>query len=256
MPNVISVPEKGDESLLKVQIVPGKTMEIDCNKHGLQGKYERKMLENGDTYFVFLSKGEVVSTLMACPDNTKRSSFVPGPTIFTEYNSARPFVVYTPHGIGLKYRIWQAGEMYPVGKQTGTAIQNDAAEALDVFPQTREGYDRYVLLLPEQAGSQQNEYKVEIVPGKTEEVDCNIHRLNGTFSTETVQGWGYQYLVFQSDGRSVSTRKACPDGQRKKELIYGQTETLSYNNNLPVVVFVPKGLEVRYRIWESPRIEL
>lgn len=258
MPHVITVPKKEDESALKVQIVPGKTMEIDCNKHGLEGKYERKMLNNGETYFVFLSNGNVFSTMMGCPDDTKRTSFVPGPTIFTPYNSNNPFVVYTPNGIDLKYRIWQAGETYPVSKIIDKVVQNEATESLKAFPEKKEGYDRYVLLLPQRTNASKlsKELKVEIIPGITKKADCNTHRLNGKFSTGTVEGWGYEYLVFSSNGEFSSTRMGCPDQELSSKFIYGETQTVAYANEVPIVIFVPKGFEVKYRVWESDAMNL
>lgn len=257
-PNVIKVNPRESEDMFKVQIVPGKQMEIDCNKHGLQGKYERKMLENGDTYFVFLSKGEVFSTKMGCPDNTKRVSFVPGPTIFTAYNSARPFVVYTPTGVDLKYRIWEADEaLYNVSNKIDPSVKTDAADLLKAFPESLPGYDRYVLLLTSLPEVQKTtEIKVEIIPGKMEKVDCNTHSLNGNISTKTVEGWGLEYLVFDSDGKYSSTRMGCPDQNLSEKFISGQTQTISYNSEAPTVIFVPKGFEVKYRIWKSPAMVL
>ncbi len=255
---VIKVDPRESEDRLKIQIVPGKQMEIDCNKHGLQGKYERKMLGNGDTYFVFLSKGEVFSTKMGCPDNTKRMSFVPGPTIFTPYNSARPFVVYTPTGVGLKYRIWEADEtLYNVSNKIDSSVKTDAADLLKAFPESLPGYDRYVLLLtPLSENQQTTEMKVEIIPGKNERVDCNKHTLNGKLRTETVEGWGLEYLVFDSDGKYASTRMGCPDQKLSEEFIFGQTQTISYNSDVPTVIFVPKGFQAKYRVWKSPAIVL
>ncbi|MDO5663686.1 MAG: ecotin family protein [Bacteroidia bacterium] len=255
---VIKVDPREDENLLKVQVVPGKQMEVDCNRHGLQGKYERKMLPNGETYFVFLSKGEVFSTRMGCPDNSKRIAFVPGPTIFIAYNSARPFVVYTPNGIGLKYRIWEADKnMFDVSDKIDDAVKNDATQALKDFPESLPGYDRYVLLLTPLSEKQMttDELKVEIIPGKTEKVDCNQHTLNGNIKTEIVKGFGYQYLIFDSDSKYSSTRMGCPDDAAEK-FIYGQTQTISYNSNMPTVIFVPKGFQVKYRVWKSPVIAL
>lgn len=257
-PNVIKVDKREAEDRFKVQIVPGKQMEIDCNKHGLEGKYERKMLENGETYFVFLSKGNVYSTQMGCPDNSRRLSFVPGPTIFTAYNSARPFVVYTPNGIDLKYRIWEADkEIFAVSSKIDESVKNDATDLLEAFPESMPGYDRYVLLLtPLSEAQKTTELKVEIIPGKTAKVDCNKHTLNGNIQTKTAEGWGLDYLVFESDGEYASTRMGCPDNSISEKFIYGQTQTLSYNSNVPIVIFVPQGFEVKYRVWKSPAMTL
>jgi ecotin len=47
---------------------------------------------------------------------------------------------------------------------------------------------------------------------------------------------------------------ACLPGEEKKEafvLVRGGEQLLRYNSKLPIVVYVPTGFEVRYRIWAS-----
>ncbi|MNF15302.1 Ecotin precursor [compost metagenome] len=50
------------------------------------------------------------STLMACPDNTRKEAFVPvvGDGFMLRYNSKLPVVVYVPDGVQVRYRIWSA----------------------------------------------------------------------------------------------------------------------------------------------------
>lgn len=46
---------------------------------------------------------------------------------------------------------------------------------------------------------------------------------------------------------------ACPDGKSKKAFVpvVGDGFMLRYNSKLPIVLYVPKDVEVRYRIWSA-----
>jgi ecotin len=46
---------------------------------------------------------------------------------------------------------------------------------------------------------------------------------------------------------------ACPDGKSKKDFVpvVGDGFMLRYNSKLPIVLYVPKDVEVRYRIWSA-----
>lgn len=258
-PHVIKVNEQKSEELLSVEIIPGKIMVIDCNHYGLEGEFEQRTNSSGTPYFVFVSNGTVFSTNMGCPKNDVREAFVSGSTIFTPYNSADPVVVYTPDGIELKYRIWEAEkEMHPIGKNIENDIKGDVAKELKHFPESLDGYDRYVLAMSHlsEAERQKKDIKIELIPGKTEMVDCNKHRLNGSFTEKTLKGWGYKFFIFDSDGTYASTEMACPDNKLTSQFICGETYTIPYSSQLPIVLFVPKGLEVKYRLVKTMKMEM
>ncbi len=237
---------------VKIEIVPGKTMEIDCNRHSLMGEFTEKVLSDGNSYYVFESNGQAISTLMACPDNTKHIEFVQGQSIFIDNSNAIPPVVFASEGIEIKQRSWNPSSPYTIEKELNHTAKTEATEALKAYPESLEGYDRYVLFLPEIKNSQK-ERKVEIIPGVTTEVDCNKYGLTGAFVEKNVNGWGYRYLVFESDGGVISTLMACPDDTRHTELVTGATHLMDYNSRLPVVVFIPKkdNFSVQYRVWEA-----
>lgn len=46
---------------------------------------------------------------------------------------------------------------------------------------------------------------------------------------------------------------ACPDGKTKKDFVpvIGEGFVLRYNSKLPIVIYAPKDVEVRYRIWSA-----
>lgn len=112
---------------------------------------------------------------------------------------------------------------------------------------------RYVIDLP--AKAQEDDYQLQLIAGKNMTVDCNRQRLNGTFEEQTVAGWGYTYWVFKSDGHAVSTLMACPPGSKKPGFVSGAPVTVRYNSKLPVVVFVPDGMQLRHRIWQAGAVE-
>lgn len=129
------------------------------------------------------------------------------------------------------------------------AAQNKGAEKeLGNFPAAKDGMVRYSIILPQKKN--ESAYKVELIPGKTMSVDCNNHRLMGTISEEDLKGWGYTYYLFTSDGQAASTMMMCNEPKTMK-FVSGQTITIDYNSKLPVVIYLPKGFEVKYRIWEA-----
>jgi ecotin len=55
----------------------------------------------------------------------------------------------------------------------------------------------------------------------------------------------------------ASTKMACPPGEGKTEAfvaVRGEGFLQPYNSKLPVVVYVPDGFEVRYRIWTAGQV--
>lgn len=125
-------------------------------------------------------------------------------------------------------------------------------DILTPFPQAEKGMKRQVIQLPEQKDEAQ--YKVELLIGKTLEVDCNQHRLGGELSQKTLEGWGYDYYRFDNVTSPVSTMMACPDGKKTKKFVtayLGDHSLLRYNSKLPIVVYTPENIEVKYRLWKA-----
>lgn len=251
IPYAIAVEEKGDlEADYKVQMKVGKIMEVDCNHHHLAGTFEDRTLEGyGYDYYQFQTDGKVVSTLMACPDNTKTEKFISGEDRFISYNSRISTPVYAPEGYEVRYTIWKADENKEVSNSPDESINKDAATQLKHFPSEKEGYNRYVIYLP--SHDNEDELRLEVIPGITKEVDCNRHWLTGEIKQEEVSGMGYNYKVFDSEGNIASTRMACPDNELTEKFITSQGDFDRYNSKLPYVIFVPEGMEVQYRIWKA-----
>lgn len=119
------------------------------------------------------------------------------------------------------------------------------------YPKPDSGFTRQVIHLAPQTG--EDSYQVEILAGKTLDVDCNRQRLGGMLEEKNLEGWGYPFYRLESVIGPMSTQMACPDGQRKKDFVpvVGDGFMLRYNSKLPIVVYVPKDVEVRYRIWSA-----
>lgn len=123
----------------------------------------------------------------------------------------------------------------------------------EAFPKILDGYERYLIDLPQK--SNENGYEVELLTGKVGSFDCNRQMINGTYETKTVAGFGYDYYVFNSDGVIGSTQMACLDDVKTEKFV-SQSLKVGYNSKLPLVIFAPKGFEVRYNIWEAGQLLL
>ncbi len=134
------------------------------------------------------------------------------------------------------------------------ADELDAADLMKAFPPPEKGVVRYVLTLPEEEN--EANLKVELVMGKTVQLDPNNkYFFGGQVEPRVAQGWGYTYYVLPNLGPIAGTMVAAdPNVPKVARFITVGREPLllRYNSKLPVVVFVPEDVEVRYRIWRAP----
>ncbi|AWY39265.1 ecotin [Pseudomonas putida] len=119
------------------------------------------------------------------------------------------------------------------------------------YPKAETGFTRQVIHLTPQ--SREDDFRVEILAGKTLSVDCNRQRLGGTLEEKNLEGWGYPFYRLEKVSGPMSTLMACPDGKSKQDFVpvVGDGFMLRYNSKLPIVLYVPKDVEVRYRIWSA-----
>lgn len=132
-----------------------------------------------------------------------------------------------------------------------SALATTPADDLKPFPAAKDGMVRHVIrLAPEQ---HENLLKVEIIPGKTIEKDCNNTFFMGELEEETVAGWGYNYYVLEDVKGPASTMMACPDNKKIKAFVpvAAEDSLIRYNSKLPIVIYTPKDFEVQYRIWQG-----
>lgn len=133
-----------------------------------------------------------------------------------------------------------------------------AAEELEAFPPAEQGMVRYVLQLPEYPDEAL--FKVELMVGQTVQLDeGNRYFFGGKIEAQTIPGWGYTRYTVSKLGPLAGTLMAVdPNAPKVDRFISlgGEPYLVRYNSRLPVVVYVPEGVEVRYRIWSAePKIK-
>ena len=128
-----------------------------------------------------------------------------------------------------------------------------AAEPLQAFPPAEAGMIRHVIQLPVQ--DDEAAFKVELIVGKTVRTDpANRYFFAGKLETETIPGWGYDRHILRQLGPMAGTLMAVdPKAPTVERFITlgGEPKLLRYNSRLPIVVYVPEGVEVRYRLWRA-----
>lgn len=118
--HVIEVPKTDNDYDHKVELLIGKIMLVDCNKHALKGKIERVILKGWGYHYLEVSNIHNGSaTLMACQGD-KTEKFIQihsAQNSLQRYNSLLPIVIYAPEGYEVRYRIWSANETVQKAKQ-------------------------------------------------------------------------------------------------------------------------------------------
>lgn len=151
------------------------------------------------------------------------------------------------------------------------ALAASAAQAiprldLKPYPQAAAGEKRWVIQLPgvlpptsdERISPSPADWRVELIVGKTMTVDCNGPRLNGRLRSETLKGWGYKVYRVSQVGPGPSTRMACPPDQGPRQAFVAIGEkpfVVPYNVSLPIVVYAPKDVQVRWRLWKAEKLQ-
>ena len=125
-----------------------------------------------------------------------------------------------------------------------TKIDN---EALKMFPEAKKGFVRKVIALEKMEN--ENNYKIEFYTGKDFMVDCNYHRLSGELEKQSLKGYGYHYYEFSGSADLFSTRRACPDTSLVEKFISSTPVIVPYNRSVPLVVYIPADMDLRFNIW-------
>lgn len=125
---------------------------------------------------------------------------------------------------------------------------------MKAFPPAAAGQTRFVLQLPQVAD--ESALKVEVIVGRTVQTDgVNRYFFGGKVDAQNIEGWGFTRYVVNQLGPMAGTLMAPPPNAPKVErfvTLGGEPYLIRYNSRLPIVVYVPEGAEVRYRIWSAP----
>ena len=132
------------------------------------------------------------------------------------------------------------------------------------YPQPIAGQQRWVIQLPGLLPKSPDpvlstnpvDWRVQLIVGRTIQLDCNQHDLAGQgLRMEQLQG-SDQRMLYSVAGavKVMSTRMACPPDEPMREsfLVLGSKPYfVPYNASFPIVVDVPRGFEVRWRLWKA-----
>lgn len=128
-----------------------------------------------------------------------------------------------------------------------------AGDNMKAFPPAEAGMTRHLINLPQQPD--EASFKVELMIGKTVKTDAgNRYFFVGKLETETIAGWGFDRHILRNLGAMAGTLMAVDPNVPKIErfiTLGGEPPLLRYNSRLPIVIYVPAGVEVRYRLWRA-----
>jgi ecotin len=139
------------------------------------------------------------------------------------------------------------------------ALSAHAGDNMSAFPPPEEGMVRYVLRLPQQ--DDESAFKVELIVGRTVLVDeRNRYFFGGKIEEYIIPGWAFPCYNVSKLGPMAGTMMAIdPNVPKVNRFITlgGEPYLIRYNSKLPLVVYAPEGVEVRYRIWRAgPEIKV
>jgi ecotin len=133
------------------------------------------------------------------------------------------------------------------------SAQTEAERNLKAFPPADQGMTRHVLMLP--PAEQEDSLRVELQIGKTLQTDAvNRYFFGGSLQAVNIEGWGFTRYVVADLGPMGGTLMAVdPEAPKVDRFVTlaGEAQLMRYNSRLPLVVYVPKGAEVRHRIWRA-----
>lgn len=131
------------------------------------------------------------------------------------------------------------------------AVATEDLEKIAPYPKAESGMTRHVIQLVNQQN--ENNFMVELVIGKTIKADCNHQWFMGDLDKKTLEGWGYDYYKLDEIKGPASTMMACtkPAEDRFITTQLGDDAFVRYNSKLPIVVYAPADMDVKYRIWST-----
>lgn len=142
----------------------------------------------------------------------------------------------------------------PSASSSSSPPKHRLADYVAPYPDPTAEQRRYVVYL-EPKEKEISDYRVELIPGRVEQVDgSNQYFLGGSVEEKVVEGWGYTYHVVTL-GPTASTRMMPlgDDAVMRPRFVAMHSDKLfvRYNSKLPIVVYTPKDAELHFRIWSA-----
>jgi len=120
------------------------------------------------------------------------------------------------------------------------------------YPKAPAGMERKVVLLPHVERGADDGVKVELVVGRVIETDgINTYGFGGELVERNIDGWGFSYYEVQGDLKQATSTLIGGRGNPAPRFVAGPRSIVRYNSRLPLVVMVPEGCELRWRIWRA-----
>ncbi len=153
----------------------------------------------------------------------------------------------------MENRLWSFLLLADLLVTAGWALAAEHPE-LKAFPAPEEGMERFVIVLTDQ--DDEADFKIELLAGKQMLTDgVNQVRLATTIEPRSLSGWGYTYYQVTGSSLTMSTLMAVPEESKPvMRFVAGTPLVIAYNSRLPIVVYAPQGIEVRYRIWSAAEL--
>lgn len=135
---------------------------------------------------------------------------------------------------------------------------------LKPYPAPAPGERRWVIQLSDVLPSSQDpaisahpaDWRVELIAGRNLELDCNQVTFTGRMRSQSVAGTELRLVRISEVSPLASTRMACPPGEPKRRAFVpmgGKPFVVPYDASRPIVLYAPKDLELRWRLWKAER---
>lgn len=181
-----------------------------------------------------------VEALLAMKHARSRSSTAVG---------LRTFIVVLAAGLGVAITI----PVFAADAAPNADIDPGAIKNLDAaYPKAPDGMERKVVLLPHVERGADEAQQVEILVGRVIETDgINSYRFGGTIEERNIEGWGFSYFEVQGKLEQAASTLIGGPTDPAQRFVPGPRRLIRYNSRLPLVVMVPAGCELRWRIWKA-----
>jgi ecotin len=127
------------------------------------------------------------------------------------------------------------------------------ATDIAMFPKAAKGMRQVVIRLPRRADEAQ--MRIEFYAGQTRTIDCNLVTIPAGLTRHEVQGWAYPYWEMKVPPPAITTLMGCPPKSERQAFVHGLPEFVDYRSALPIIVYLPAGFNVRYKLWRTDGVE-